>query len=212
MRFIMGLLVVSEDLRGTKGTDGHSRCGWSTVTPDYQAYHDAEWGYPVVDDVRLFEQLSLEMFQAGLNWRTILTKREHFRRAFADFDFNVLADFGPTDVERLLQDTGIVRHRGKITAVIQNARCAQALVAEAGSLATFVWRFAPQCVSSGKSANQSSESVALAKALRQRGWVFIGPVVTYSFMQAMGLVNDHAPDCFAWQRVAAAQAVFKKPV
>jgi len=193
--------------------DGRPRCHWCAATSDYLAYHDTEWGFPVADDQRLFEKISLEGFQSGLSWRTILAKRENFRAAFANFDFNQVTHFGLDDVERLLQDAGIVRHRGKIEAVIHNAARAQELVAEAGSLASFFWRYeaaadplaAPQVVST------SPESVALSKALKKRGWKFVGPTTVYAFMQAMGLVNDHAMGCVVRAQVAHARTPFVTP-
>ncbi len=163
------------------------------MTPQMMSYHDTEWGFPVHDDVRLFEKLSLEAFQSGLSWRTILAKRENFRAAFEGFDFHKIAAFDEADVQRLLQDAGIIRHRGKIEAVIHNARCAVALTKET-SLADFVWRFKPSQHTPGI-ASTSPESVALAKALKDQGWKFVGPTTAYAFMQAMGLVDDHLQGC-----------------
>jgi DNA-3-methyladenine glycosylase I len=176
----------------TPGPDGKPRCRWSIATPDYVHYHDTEWGYPVDDDRRLFEKLCLEGFQAGLSWRTILAKRENFRAAFKGFDFDEVARFGFADVERLLQDAGIVRHRGKIEAVINNARRAQALVK-------------PQTVSTIPAA------IALSKALKARGWAFVGPTTMYAFMQAMGLVNDHAEGCTIREEVERARVACGRP-
>ena len=188
------------------GPDGQLRCRWCLGAPDYVAYHDEEWGQPVVSDQRLFEKLCLEGFQAGLSWYTILQKREAFRAAFAGFAIDQVAQFTDADVQHLLQNAGIVRHRGKIEAAIHNARCAQALIAEAGSLAAFVWRFAPATPSDGAALRaQSPESVALSKALKQRGWKFVGPTTLYAFMQSMGLVNDHAPECIRRHPVEAAR-------
>lgn len=185
--------------------DGRSRCHWCSATPEYVAYHDEEWGFPVDDDRRLFEKLSLEGFQSGLSWRTILMKRENFRAAFRDFDFHQVARFTARDVARLLGDAGIVRHRGKIEAVINNARRAQELVKAEGSLTDFVWRYAPSEVSDKpRPVSASAESTALSKELKRRGWKFVGPTTVYAFMQAMGLVNDHAPECTF--RVAAERA------
>jgi DNA-3-methyladenine glycosylase I len=192
------------------GDDGVARCSWASSAPEYRAYHDAEWGFPVADDVRLFEKLSLEGFQAGLSWLTILRKREAFRRAFAGFDFEQVAGFGEADVARLLADAGIVRHRGKIEAVINNARRAVELVASEGSLAAYVWGFAPEPPAGGldpdglAQRSVSEESTALAKDLKRRGWRFVGPTTVYAFMQAMGLVNDHRDGCAA--RVTAQEA------
>lgn len=197
----------------TPGPDGKPRCRWSIATPDYVHYHDTEWGYPVDDDRRLFEKLCLEGFQAGLSWRTILAKRENFRAAFKGFDFDEVARFGFDDVERLLQDAGIVRHRGKIEAVINNARRAQALVAEAGSLAAFVWRFEPSAEELAKPQMVSTipAAIALSKALKARGWAFVGPTTMYAFMQAMGLVNDHAEGCAIREEVERARVAFGRP-
>ena len=193
--------------------DGQSRCGWCAATPDYVAYHDREWGFPVADDQRLFEKICLEGFQSGLSWRTILAKRENFRAAFARFDFARVADFGEADVARLLADTGIVRHRGKIEATINNAQRAVEMVAHEGSLAAFFWRYesplpdlsAPQTVSA------TAMSVALSKELKRRGWKFVGPTTAYAFMQAMGLVNDHAEGCVSRAEVSAARNAFTRP-
>jgi DNA-3-methyladenine glycosylase I len=195
------------------GPDGKPRCAWSTVTPDYLHYHDHEWGFPVADDIRLFEKLCLEGFQSGLSWRTILAKRENFRAAFKGFDFGQIARFGEKDVERLLGDAGIVRHRGKIEAVINNAKRARELVSEAGSLASFIWRYAPapQAVAPPQSVSTSSESIALSKALKKRGWAFVGPTTVYAFMQAMGLVNDHAQGCVVRMQAEKARKKFKPP-
>ncbi len=190
--------------------DGIARCGWCAASDDYIAYHDDEWGFPVADDRRLFEKLSLEGFQSGLSWRTILMKRENFRAAFAGFDFDRVSGFDESDVERLLQDAGIVRHRGKIEAVINNARRAQELVREKGSIAAYVWSFEPQ----GEIpylASTSPASVAMSKDLKKRGWKFVGPTTVHAFMQAMGLVNDHAEGCAIRGRIAQARAAFQLP-
>ncbi|HWU32527.1 MAG TPA: DNA-3-methyladenine glycosylase I [Marmoricola sp.] len=176
--------------------DGDLRCGWAGGTPQYLAYHDTEWGFPVRDDRRLFEKVSLEGFQSGLSWRTILEKRENFRAAFAGFDFDAVAEFDGSDVERLLQDAGIVRHRGKIEAVINNAARAQEVVAEAGSLADYFWSFEPATPAEGQQA-----AVMMAKDLKKRGWRFVGPTTAYAFIQAMGLVNDHLPECVIRDRI-----------
>ncbi|MCW2381719.1 MULTISPECIES: DNA-3-methyladenine glycosylase I [unclassified Sphingobium] len=191
-------------------SDGVARCGWCAASEDYIAYHDDEWGYPVSDDRRLFEKLSLEGFQSGLSWRTILTKRENFRAAFHGFDFHRVAAFDETDVERLLQDAGIVRHRGKIDAVINNAQRVQDLVRESGSFAAYVWSFehrdeVPHLAST------SPASIAMSKDLKKRGWKFVGPTTVHAFMQAMGLINDHAEGCAIRARVAKARAGFQPP-
>jgi DNA-3-methyladenine glycosylase I len=188
------------------GPDGQPRCRWCAAAPEFLAYHDTEWGFPVTDDRRLFEKLCLEGFQSGLSWRTILVKRENFRAAFQGFDFNAVARFGEDDVQRLLADSGIVRHRGKIEAVIHNARMAQALVERDGSLAAYFWRHAPDPAEqeAPQGVSVSAASQALSKDLKQRGWKFVGPTTVYAFMQAMGLVNDHAVGCVT--RAPAAQA------
>src|SRR3954451_24888301 len=180
------------------GPDGKERCRWSGSSPEFLVYHDTEWGFPVADDRRLFEKLCLEGFQSGLSWRTILAKRENFRAAFHQFDFERVAGFTERDVERLLQDAGIVRHRGKIEAVINNARRALELVDQEGSLAAFVWRYEPNpsAPPTPQAVSVSPESIALSKELKRRGWSFVGPTTVYAFMQAMGLVNDHAADCW----------------
>ncbi|WP_234263818.1 DNA-3-methyladenine glycosylase I [Hydrogenophaga sp. NFH-34] len=194
--------------------DALPRCRWCNAAPEFPAYHDTEWGFPVADDRRLFEKVCLEAFQSGLSWRTILSKREHFRRAFEGFDFHRVATFGPKDVERLLQDEGIVRHRGKIEAAIRNAAAAQKVVDEFGSLAAYFWRFEPDpdTLPAPQTASTHALSVALAKDLKKRGWVFVGPTTAYAFMQAMGLVNDHELGCHARAKVAAARRAFKVPV
>jgi len=191
-------------------SDGVARCGWCAASSDYIAYHDREWGFPVVDDRRLFEKLSLEGFQSGLSWRTILTKRENFRAAFLGFDFDRVADFGEGDVERLLQDAGIVRHRGKIEAVINNARRAQELVREKGSLAAYIWGFEPED-GGPHLASTSPASVAMSKDLKKRGWKFVGPTTVHAFMQAMGLINDHAAGCAIRSAAERARADFTAP-
>ena len=188
------------------------RCTW---VPDgdrlYADYHDREWGFPVADDRRLFEKLCLEGFQAGLSWRTILGKREAFRAAFANFDIERVARFTSRDIERLVADAGIVRHRGKIESTINNARRCEDLLEEFGSLSEYVWRFEPDARSRPKKLTwdvlkataTSRESAALSKDLRGRGWTFVGPTTMYAFMQAMGLVNDHLHGCaFRSQRGA----------
>lgn len=177
--------------------DGKSRCWWCGDDPLYMAYHDTEWGRPVYDDRRLFEKICLEGFQSGLSWLTILRKRENFRAAFRDFDFHRVAQFTDKDVERLLQDSGIIRHRGKIEATINNARCAVELVKEQ-PLADYFWSFKPVPKPVKRRADipaQVPESLALSKDLKKRGWKFIGPTTCYAFMQAMGMVNDHIRSC-----------------
>lgn len=195
------------------GPDGRPRCGWCGEIEEFFPYHDAEWGYPVTDDIRLFEKLSLEGFQSGLSWRTILNKRENFRAAFAGFDFDKVARFGERDVERLLQDAGIIRHRGKIEAVINNAARARELIDKEGSIAAFVWRYEPDPGTLGapQTLSTSPESVALSKELKKRGWKFVGPTTVYAFMQAMGLVNDHVEDCVVRTEVEKARAALVRP-
>jgi DNA-3-methyladenine glycosylase I len=193
--------------------DGQERCFWCQGSPLYVHYHDHEWGFPVTEDRRLFEKLSLEGFQAGLSWLTILNKRENFRAGFANFDFHQVARFGAADVERLLQDAGIVRHRGKIEAVIHNAQRALEMVAQEGSLAALFWRYQPATPSTGEVVPaQTAESLALSKELKKRGWKFVGPTTVYAFMQAMGMVNDHAPGCVTRAAVAQAQQRLQRPV
>jgi DNA-3-methyladenine glycosylase I len=193
------------------GPDGQPRCPWAVSTPAYLAYHDSEWGFPVADDRRLFEKLSLEGFQSGLSWRTILAKRENFRRAFHHFDFNRVAGFDEADVERLLKDPGIVRHRGKIAAVINNARRLQELIGEKGSFAAYVWCYEPAAPALPDHTATSAASTAMSKDLKQRGWSFVGPTTVHAFMQAMGLVNDHAQGCVVRERVAQARSAFARP-
>ena len=197
-----------------KGPDGKSRCEWCAQTEDFIPYHDREWGFPVKDDQRLFEKLCLESFQSGLSWRTILAKRENFRQAFHHFDFNKIARFTQRDINRLLKNEGIVRHRGKIEAVINNARQAQKLVKEEGSLAAFIWRYEPEekHLVKPQTASTSAESVALSKELKKRGWKFVGPTTVYAFMQAMGLINDHVKGCVTREKVEKARQRFKRPV
>jgi DNA-3-methyladenine glycosylase I len=187
------------------GDDGVARCFWGDSAPEYRAYHDDEWGRPVTDDIRLFEKLVLEGFQSGLSWLTILRKRDAFREAFAGFDFERVARFGERDVEGLLGDARIVRHRGKIEAAINNARRAVELVDETGSIAAYVWRYEPDPASRPSPLTWDAlvkvpyppEAAALAKDLKRRGWRFVGPTTVYAFMQAMGVVNDHVEGCAA---------------
>ena len=196
-----------------KGPHGKLRCAWCSATPEYVDYHDREWGFPVGDDQRLFEKICLESFQSGLSWRTILAKRENFRKAFCDFDFEQVARFTQRDVNRLLKDEGIVRHRGKIEAVINNAKRAVELVSEEGSLATFFWRYEPDesTLPAPQSMTTSEESIAISKELKKRGWKFVGPTTLYAFMQAMGLINDHAEGCVTRTSVDKARKRFKRP-
>jgi DNA-3-methyladenine glycosylase I len=174
--------------------DGKLRCSWCSDDPLYVRYHDREWGFPQRNDRRLFEKLCLEGFQSGLSWLTILRKRASFRAAFAGFDFERLARFGKRDVTRLLADAGIVRHRGKIESVLNNARRARELVAEHGSLARYLERYRLERPFRGWRP-VSAGSKALSKDLRRRGWSYVGPTTMHAFLQAVGLVNDHAPGC-----------------
>jgi len=184
-----------------RGADGVRRCFWGASTPDYAAYHDDEWGRPVVDDIRLFEKISLEGFQSGLSWLTILRKREGFRAAFAGFEPSRVARFGDRDIARLLADSGIVRHRGKIEATIANARATLAVQDARGSLAALVWSYEPRRRAAPRAIadipSSSPESVALSKALKSFGFRFVGPTTAYAAMQAMGVVNDHLVGCAA---------------
>ena len=186
-----------------------TRCPWCLATDDTIRYHDTEWGFPVRDDVRLFEKLCLEGFQSGLSWLTILRKREAFRRAFAGFDPVKVARFGARDVARLSRDASIVRHRGKIESAIGNARHALDLADEHGSLAAFVWRYEP--ARSSPSGTPPDEAVALAKDLKRRGFTYVGPTTIYAMMQAMGLVNDHLETCVIHPKAAAARRRFDVP-
>ena len=196
-----------------------SRCWWAGSDPLYVAYHDDEWGRPVVDDHRLFEKICLEGFQSGLSWLTILRKRENFRKAFAGFDPAAVARFGARDVNRLLQDAGIIRHRGKIESTIQNARRAIEIQKEWGSLSAYVWTFEPPASERPKRVTREAlmrmattpASMALSKDLKKRGWTFVGPTTVYAFMQAMGLVNDHLTGCAFRTEVEAERAAFPRP-
>ena len=192
------------------GDDGIARCWWGDSPTIYRAYHDEEWGTPVDDDRLLFEKLCLEGFQAGLSWLTILKRREGFRAAFHWFDIERVAAMSDADVERLLTDTGIIRHRGKIESAINNANRALDVVADLGSLGALVWAYEPSHPTSIRDA-MTAESTALAKDLKKRGFSFVGPTTVYAFMQAMGIVNDHLPGCDAWDRVDSARRVFVRP-
>lgn len=202
-----------------RSEEGIVRCKWPASHEDYLRYHDDEWGIPVDDEHRLFEKVCLEGFQAGLSWLTILRKRENFRRAFAHFDFERVARFNARSVERLLGDAGIVRHRGKIESTINNAKHACDLVDEYGSLGAFFWSFEPPKKSRPKrltlaamrKLTQSPESVAMSKALKKKGWSFVGPTTLYAFIQAMGMVNDHIEGCHARPLVDAARSSFTRP-
>ena len=198
------------------GADGRVRCWWPRDDTAYVAYHDHQWGRPVTDDNRLFEKLCLEGFQSGLSWLTILRKRDNFRAAFCGFDIDAVAAFGPQDVERLLGDAGIVRHRGKIVSAVNNACRATEVIEEFGSLGAYIWSWEPQISPdppTGKEALPAStpESAALARDLKRRGWSFVGPTTAYAFMQSMGLVNDHMAGCFARAECEAERAALTRP-
>jgi len=195
------------------GPDGRPRCGWCAVAAEFFDYHDREWGFPVHDDRRLFEKLCLESFQSGLSWRTILAKRDHFRAAFCHFDFRKVAEFTEADAERLLGDAGIVRHRGKIEACINNAQRACEMVEQEGSIAAFIWRYEPDAgqLAAPQTASTSAASLALSKELKKRGWKFVGPTTVYAFMQAMGLINDHVQGCVIRAEVEQARRMFARP-
>jgi len=204
------------------------RCWWCGDDPEYRRYHDQEWGVPVADDTRLFEKLCLEGFQAGLSWLTILRKRENFRRVFAGFDIEKVAAFEEPDIERLLQDKSIIRHRGKIEAAIHNARRTLEIQKEFGSLAAFIWRYEPSpppqpSPRRGEGVEQSEtgggerppaftpQSKNLSRDLKQRGFKFVGPTTCYAFMQSMGLVNDHMLGCDFYDSIERARKEFKRP-
>ncbi len=201
------------------GPDGKPRCWWVQSAPEFLSYHDEEWGYPVNDDIRLFEKMSLESFQSGLSWRTILNKRPAFRKAFAGFDFREIAHFGQTEVEGLLANAGIVRHRGKIESTINNARIALELINRYGSLAAYIWRFEPDeserpdrlTWEEISTVARTRTSAALSRDLKEHGWRFFGPTTAYAFMQAMGLVNDHQETCYCRQRAVQARGEFVRP-
>ncbi|MED5573669.1 MAG: DNA-3-methyladenine glycosylase I [Pseudomonadota bacterium] len=195
------------------GPGGKMRCSWSIVTPEYIRYHDTEWGFPVVDDRRLFEKICLEGFQSGLSWRTILAKREEFRRVFHDFAYARVATFKEKDVERLLQDASIIRHRGKIEATINNAKRAQEMIKAEGSLAAYFWSYEPdeETLPPPQTITTSSESIAISKDLKKRGWKFVGPTTVFAFIQAMGLINDHVDGCVTREKVEKARKKLKRP-
>lgn len=202
------------------GTDGKCRCCWCGTDPLYISYHDEEWGQPVSDNVRLFEKICLEGFQSGLSWITILRKRENFRKAFDGFDYRKVARYTDKRVEKLLQDAGIIRHRGKIESTINNAQRALELEKEYGSLAAYFWGWEPEGkerptrydFATLKPLGNSDASAALSKDLKKRGWSFVGPTTVYAFMQAMGLVNDHIAGCHRREKLEKIRAAFKRPV
>jgi DNA-3-methyladenine glycosylase I len=196
------------------GADGQRRCAWGLSNADYIGYHDEEWGFPVADDRTLFEKLCLEGFQAGLSWLTILRKRPAFREAFSQFDFDVIAQFGDDDIERMVTDAGIVRHRGKIVSTINNARRAIEVRTEFGSLASYLWPWEPERPARAPAPPlppTSAASLALSRDLKRRGWTFVGPTTVYAFMQAMGLVNDHLAGCWCRPVAEHARAIFTPP-
>ncbi|WP_281926317.1 DNA-3-methyladenine glycosylase I [Roseibium album] len=202
-----------------KGQDGRGRCWWHGGLEDYQRYHDTEWGWPVDDDRRLFEKVCLEGFQSGLSWLTILRKREGFRAAFANFEFERVAKFNDSDVARCLEDSGIVRHRKKIESTINNADRALELQTEFGSLAAYFWSFEPKPENrparidfeTARTLGKTAESTALSKDLKKRGWSFVGPTTVYAFMQSMGMVNDHLEGCCCRDQVEKAREAFVRP-
>jgi len=197
----------------------NDRCFWSGNDEEYMRYHDEEWGYPVSDDVRLFEKVCLEGFQSGLSWLTILRKRDNFRAAFDGFDIHKVSLYGPDKVDELLQNAGIIRHRGKIEATINNAARAIELTEEFGTLAAYFWRFEPSAKdrpdqtdeATLRTIAQTDISKALAKDLKKRGWKFFGPTTAYAFMQAMGLVNDHTDNCKFREKATKLRAEFTVP-
>jgi DNA-3-methyladenine glycosylase I len=202
-----------------EGEDGKLRCTWGSSDDLYRRYHDTEWGRPVSDDIRLFEKICLEGFQSGLSWITILRKRENFRKAFDGFRFDKVARYTEKDVERLLGDAGIIRHRGKIVSTINNAKRAGEMVKEFGSLAAFFWTFEPGPKDRPKTIDRAAVmampltpvSTAISKELKKRGWTFVGPTTVYAFMQAMGLVNDHIEGCMCRAVVEKERKRFKRP-
>lgn len=206
---------MNQQLDLIEGTDGLCRCWWCAADPQYRAYHDHEWGRPITDERTLFEKICLEGFQAGLSWITILKKREAFRKAFSNFEAEAVARYRPTQVDKLLQNAGIVRHRKKIESAVNNARQTLQIQQDFGSLASFVWQFVPEKRTVLKSRKgilaQTPESTAMAKAFKKRGFSFLGPTTCYAFMQAMGMVNDHLQRCSIWQQVDQDWKQFRIP-
>jgi len=196
-----------------------ARCAWGSTPGLMSHYHDTEWGFPTAEESRLFEKLCLEGFQSGLSWSTILNKREDFRRCFKKFDINKVSKFTEADVERLMGDASIVRHRGKIESTINNAQRCRELIKECGSLGAYIWQFEPKASTRPKRPTAadvstfitSPESIALSKDLKKRGWSFVGPTTMYAFMQSMGLVNDHHVGCFVWKQAEDARRSFERP-
>lgn len=195
------------------------RCEWGSTLGLMSHYHDTEWGFPTANDSRLFEKLCLEGFQSGLSWNTILKKRDDFRRCFKNFDINKVSRLTEADIERLMGDASIVRHRGKIESTINNAQRCRELIRECGSLGSYIWQFEPKASTRPKRPTAadistfitSPESIALSKDLKKRGWSFVGPTTMYAFMQSMGLVNDHHVGCFVWKQVEGARRSFERP-
>ena len=193
------------------GPDNKPRCAWAGTAPEFLAYHDQEWGFPVVDDQKLFEKVCLESFQSGLSWRTILNKREAFRAAFDQFDFHRVALYTQEDVAYLLQNSAIVRNRRKIEAVINNAKKAIEMQQEEGSLAAFFWRFEATEQVEPQSQTTSAESIALSKALKKKGWKFVGPTTMFAFLQSMGFINDHEYSCCIRDEITRIRKQLKRP-
>ena len=201
-----------------RSKDGRVRCNWQDDKDDYRTYHDEEWGRPQDDDIKLFEKICLEGFQSGLSWLTILRKRENFRKAFAGFDYHVVAKFDDDDVERLVQDAGIIRHRGKIKSTINNAARAIEMEAQEGSLGRWFWSWEPgakerpdRITRAVAGMPNTDISTAMSKELKKRGWSFVGPTTCYAFMQAMGMVNDHIDGCYCREIVEKERSEFKRP-
>ena len=199
-----------------EGVDGIKRCAWGAEPEIYRHYHDKEWGQPVIDDNRLFEKICLEGFQSGLSWLTILKKRDHFRKVFKNFDFKKIAKFTPDDMEALVHDPGIIRHRGKIEATVSNAKQALALVEEFGSIGAYIWQWGDSAMQEHLESKQhlpasTETSKALSKDLKKRGWKFFGPTTAYAFMQAMGLINDHHPSCSCYSNIEQLRKNFVVP-
>lgn len=199
----------------TKAADGIRRCWWCGSDPLYVKYHDSEWGVPIDDDQRLFEKICLEGFQSGLSWVTILKKREAFRERFDRFDFRRVSKYRPSRVEKMAQDAGIIRHRGKIESTINNAKKAIELADEYGSLAAFFWKYEPTKSPVVRRRDQiaatTTESIAMSKDLKRRGWSFVGPITCYAFMQSMGMVNDHLRSCDQWKTIDERRRMFQRP-
>ena len=199
--------------------DGVQRCWWHGNDPEYLKYHDEEWGPPVKDDRRLFEKISLEGFQAGLSWLTILRKRNHFRQAFDNFEYQKIAVYGDDKIAALMLDAGIVRHRGKIEAVINNAQQMTDILKEFDSFSAYIWQFEtpekerpPLCdFQTLKEITMNAQSIALSKDLKKRGWKFVGSTTCYAFMQSMGMVNDHVVGCASRRNIEHLRMNFKRP-